>query len=111
MCVVNWRVGVTWKCIGLEGGIQLNDCLTMDATTRPRGNNEKKKNMDLKLPPVRVHLGCNTQGAGLKSGESWHGLRLVEGHIVELQVLIILTAPFCPITHRLKPCRLHVGGT
>lgn len=61
MRVVNCRVGVTWKCIGLEGGIQLNECLTMDATTRARGNNEKK-NMDLKLPPVRVHLGCNTLG-------------------------------------------------
>lgn len=42
MRVVNCRVGVTWKCIGLERGIQLNECLMTDATTRARGNNDKK---------------------------------------------------------------------
>lgn len=59
MRVVNCRVGVTWKCIGLERGIQLNERLTTGATTRARGNNDKK-NMASKLPPVRVHLGSNT---------------------------------------------------
>lgn len=43
MRVVDCRVRVTWKCVGLERGIILNECLTTDAaTTKAKGNNDEK---------------------------------------------------------------------
>lgn len=61
MKVVKCRLGVFWKCVSLDGGIQLDECLTADASMKAR-RSDNKKEMDLKLPPVCVHLAVIVSG-------------------------------------------------